>query len=141
MTMSRASVGAVSCWRCSAGTRASSVPTCDWTCSSGTAVSPTMIADPACTGLPHPLTSAPAAATAARARPTLVYTRATFSRGPCAELSAPARPDADYDRSLISLVHQSSRAVSRRAAPPMRPPSTGRGTVTTRAAGLYCARG
>ena len=46
-----------------------------------------------------------------------------------------------YDTSLISFVHQSSRAVSRRAAPPMRPPSTGRGTVTTRDAGLYCARG
>jgi hypothetical protein len=53
----------------------------DWTCSSGTAVSPTMIADPACTGLPHPLTNAPAGRYRDQARPTLVYTRATFSRG------------------------------------------------------------
>jgi hypothetical protein len=50
-----------------------------------------MIADPACTGPPHPLTSAPAAAAAARARPTLVYTRATFSRGLCAEIIALTR--------------------------------------------------
>ena len=57
----------------------------------------------------------------------------TVATQPVLTLIVPRRRD--------QLVHQSSRSVSRRAAPPIRPPSTGRGTETARAAGLYCARG
>ena len=53
-----------------------------------------------------------------------------------------ARPARRVARtSLINAAHQSSSSTSRSGAPPIRPPSTGRGTVTSLVAGLYSAFG